>query len=72
MKRLVITAAAVAAMAAGAAVAVHVTGSQSDPIFEANVEALTNGEGGLSDPVWDVYHRPDGGFNCTRGGNETC
>ena len=45
MKKLVITAAAVAAMVSGAGVAVHVTGSQNDPIFEANVEALANGEG---------------------------
>ena len=44
MKRLVITAAAVAAMAFGAGVTVHVTGSQNDPIFEANVEALADGE----------------------------
>ncbi len=48
MKKLVITAAAVAAMVSGAGVAVHVTGSQNDPIFEANVEALANGEGGVS------------------------
>lgn len=56
MKRLVITAVAVAAMAAGAGVAVHVTGSQNDPIFEANVEALTRGEGSESitcEAPWD-------------------
>ena len=56
MKKLVITAAAVAAMVSGAGVAVHVTGSQNDPIFEANVEALTRGEGSESitcEAPWD-------------------
>ena len=43
MKKMVI-AAAVAAMAAGGAVALRTIVSQSDPIFEANVEALTQAE----------------------------
>ena len=38
MKKMII-AAAVAAMAAGGAVALRTIVSQSDPIFEANVEA---------------------------------
>lgn len=45
MKKFIITAVAVAAMAVSGGVAMHVIGSQSDPIFEANVEALTRGEG---------------------------
>ncbi len=45
MKKIII-AAAVAAMAAGGAVALRTIVSQSDPIFEANVEALTRNESG--------------------------
>lgn len=71
MKRLLISAAAAAALVTGLVLGLH-SMSNIDPILEANVEALTSGEGGLSDPIWVVYHRPDGGFNCTRGGNETC
>ena len=41
MKKLIIIAAAVAAMTAGGAVALRTIVSQSDPIFEADVEALT-------------------------------
>ncbi len=43
MKKLII-AAAVAAVAAGGAVALQTIVNQSDPIFEANVEALTRSE----------------------------
>ena len=46
MKKMIV-AAAVAAMASGEAVALRTIVSQSDPIFEANVEALSNGEGGI-------------------------
>lgn len=45
MKRLIIIAAAVAAVEGAAALLAIV--SQGDPIFEANVEALSNGEGGI-------------------------
>ena len=46
MKKIIIVA-AVAAMAAGGAVALRTIVSQSDPIFEANVEALTRYEIGV-------------------------
>ena len=71
-KKFLITSFAVVAMAIGGVVFVHTALTHGDPIFEANVEALTNGEGGLSDPIWIVHPRPDGGFNCTRGGNKVC
>ena len=45
MKKMIV-AAAVAAMTAGGAVALRTIVSQSDPIFEADVEALTRNEGG--------------------------
>ncbi len=51
MKKLIIIAAAVAAVAAGGAVALRAIVSQSDPIFEANVEALTRNEGGGFGPM---------------------
>ena len=66
MKGLVITAVAVAAMAAGAAVAVHVAASSNDPIFEANVEALTDGEGDTDGALWSD---PSGTVYCCGPGN---
>ena len=47
MKKMIV-AAAVAAMTAGGAVALRTIVSQSDPIFEANVEALTQLEHSLN------------------------
>lgn len=45
MKRIIALAAAMVVLAAAAAVAVHAN-RQADPVFEANIEALTNGEQG--------------------------
>ena len=45
MKKVVLLAAATVVLAAAAAVAIHAN-RQADPIFEANIEALTNGEQG--------------------------
>ena len=45
MKKVILLAAATVVLAAAAAVAVHAN-RQADPIFEANIEALTNGEHG--------------------------
>ena len=45
MKKSIILAAATVVIAAAAAVAIHAN-RQADPIFEANIEALTNGEHG--------------------------
>lgn len=45
MKRIITLAAAMVVLAAAAAVAVHAN-RQADPVFEANIEALTNGEQG--------------------------
>ena len=44
MTKILITSFAVAAMANGAGIFVHTALIQSDPILEANVEALTRGE----------------------------
>ena len=63
MKKVVLLAAATVVLAAAAAVAIHAN-RQADPIFEANIEALTNGEQGtglcynsiISMPgVWTLY-----------------
>ena len=47
MKRLLISAAATAALVTGLVLGLH-SMCNLDPILEANVEALTNGEGGVS------------------------
>ena len=44
MKKILITSFAVAAMAIGGGVFAHTALTQSDPILEANVEALARGE----------------------------
>lgn len=37
------------------------------------VSALVQDEGGYDDLVWERYYRPEGdGYNCTRGGSESC
>ncbi|MDE5890125.1 MAG: NVEALA domain-containing protein, partial [Bacteroidales bacterium] len=49
--------------------------NEMDDLFYANVEALANDEGGGNNyaaKIWWRYDRPDGGFNCTRGGNRDC
>ena len=45
MKKLLITSFAVAVSAIGGGVFVHTALIQSDPVLEANVEALSRGEG---------------------------
>ena len=55
MKRLLISAAAVAALVTGLVLGLH-SMCNLDPIFEANVEALTRGEGSESitcEAPWD-------------------
>ena len=47
MKRFIVIAAAVAAMAAGAGGAMYAIGNQSDPILEAKIEALSRGESNI-------------------------
>lgn len=38
-----------------------------------NVEALASGEGDYNQKIWERYYRPEGdGYNCTKGGSETC
>ena len=45
---------------------------KNEDLLEMNVEALADGESIYQQPIWIVYQRPDGGFNCTRGGAEKC
>ena len=52
MKRLLISAAAAAALVTGLVLGLH-SMRNLDPILEANVEALTNGEGGSSTTTWN-------------------
>lgn len=67
--------AAVAVVAAVAGVGVYTaqrTNTMSD-IALANVEALAQNEGGdYGSPVWTRYYRGDGGYNCTKPGNQIC
>ena len=51
MKKILITSFAVAAMAIGGGVFAHTALTQSDPILEANVEALARGESGSFGPL---------------------
>lgn len=64
--------ATIAAIVISAVLTVSNFSPTPDPLFEDNLDALTSIENDLNNPVWEVYHRPDGGFNCTKGGNETC
>ena len=74
MKKKLILAASVAIVAAAAfcGISSAVRISSKNDILNQNVEALSSGELNLNDPVWIKYHREDGGFNCTRGGEEVC
>ena len=51
MKRLLISAAAAAVLVTGLVLGLH-SMRNLDPLLEANVEALTNGEGGSSTTTW--------------------
>lgn len=64
--------ATIAAIVISAVLAASNFSPTPDPLFEDNLDALTSIENDLNNPVWEVYHRPDGGFNCAKGGNETC
>lgn len=38
-----------------------------------NVEALATGESDYNQKIWERYYREEGdGYNCTKGGSETC
>ncbi|MBQ8811576.1 MAG: hypothetical protein IJZ70_04620 [Bacteroidales bacterium] len=70
MKKIYALIATVVVLAA-ASVAVIVNAGKPDSLFEANVEALAQVEDYDSE-IWEVYHRNDGGINCTNGGKEKC
>lgn len=44
----------------------------SDPLFDANIEALAAGEVDRDEPKWEIYQREDGGYNCCGGGDQKC
>lgn len=44
----------------------------SNPLFDANIEALADGEINRDEEKWEVYHREDGGYNCCGGGDQKC
>ena len=74
MKRKLLLAAGAMLAAAAVSAFVYVNNeknSMSD-LFNANVEALTNSESDYEDNIWYRYDRPDGGFNCTKGGSSNC
>ncbi len=67
--------AALAAIAVSVFVYVNNGKNEMDDLFYANVEALADNEGSGNDyaaKVWWRYDRPDGGFNCTKGGLSNC
>ena len=38
-----------------------------------NVEAVSTGESDYTQKIWERYYREEGdGYNCTKGGSETC
>ena len=66
----------IAAVAAGiitlGATCMFVTSNDTNDLVESNIEALAETESIYDQYIWVVYHRDDGGFNCTRGGIEKC
>ena len=39
----------------------------------ANIEALASDEGNYNQHIWERYYRPENdGYNCIKGGSETC
>ena len=74
MKKAILLAAGAVLLAATVSTFVYVkNGSDSmDELFDANVEALTQNEDDLSSAIWIRSYRQDGGYNCTKGGDETC
>jgi len=44
----------------------------TNELFLENVEALVDDENQYDQKIWYKYYRTDGGFNCTKGGSETC
>lgn len=47
--------------------------SELSELVLANIEALAQNESGdYSQKIWERFYRPDGGYNCTKTGNETC
>lgn len=76
MKKKFFATVAVAIVVAAVSVFVSVNNGKSgkDDLFNANVEALADDEGGGNDyaaNIWFRYDRPDG-FNCTKGGTSNC
>lgn len=75
MKKKIVGVIAVVAIAAMAGYNVY--SSQNDgklsDLALANVEALASGESDYDSKIWERYYRPEGdGYNCTKGGSETC
>ena len=66
MKKILTTSFVVAAMAIGGGVFAHTALTQSDPILEANVEALTRGEDKEDGALWS---NPQGTAYCCGPGN---
>ena len=72
-KKIKIAMVAVVAAVAGTGVYSSQKNNVMSDIALANVEALAQGEGGdYGSPVWTLYYRGDGGYNCTKPGNQIC
>ena len=74
MKKVVFAVVAVAVVAAAGWS--YQQSKQYDGMSElalANVEALATGESDYKQKIWERYYREEGdGYNCTKGGSETC
>ncbi|ADQ79712.1 hypothetical protein Palpr_1567 [Paludibacter propionicigenes WB4] len=72
MKKKIIGATFVVAIAVVAAFNLNLNKSNAKAdLAMSNVEALADGE--YSQPVWNIYNRPDGtGYNCYKWGEKIC
>lgn len=61
---------------AAALVSTKVVSDSGNDVLNENVEALTINESQeglpLGERIWIRFNRDDGGYNCCRGGQETC
>lgn len=74
MKKVVFAVVAVAVVAAaGWSYQQNKQSVELSDLAMENVEALATGESDYNQKIWERYYREEGdGYNCTKGGSETC
>jgi hypothetical protein len=74
MKKVVFAVVAVAVVAAaGWSYQQNKQSVELSDLAMENVEALATGESDYKQKIWERYYREEGdGYNCTKGGSETC